>query len=79
MRKEMEDYCIFDVKILKAGCQKFQTEFEQHADFYPMERSITVASVCNRFWRKKLLPQQTISMRPPPGWHGARINQLMKA
>lgn len=65
MRKEMEEYCVSDVKLLKAGCQKFQEQFHQHADFLPMEKCITIASACNRFWRKKLLPRNTIAMEPP--------------
>ena len=79
MRKEMEAYCISDVKLLKAGCEKFQQEFEQHAEFNPMEKSITIASACHRFWRKKLLPPQSIAVEPPRGWHGARTNQSVKA
>ena len=74
MRKEMEEYCISDVKLLKAGCQKFQKEFQEHAEFLPMEKCITIASACNRFWRKKLLPRNTIAIEPPRGWFGATSN-----
>ena len=49
LRREMEAYCISDVKLLKAGCQKFQEEFERHAEFNPMEKCITTASACNHF------------------------------
>ena len=52
-RREMEAYCESDVKLLKAGCQKFRNEFKQKADFDPMEKCVTIASACNRFWRKK--------------------------
>ena len=38
MRREMEEYCISDVKLLKAGCQKFQAEFYKEAEFHPMEK-----------------------------------------
>ena len=79
MRREMEDYCISDVKLLKAGCQKFRQEFRQHAEFDPLEKCVTIASACNRFWRKKLVPANTIASRPPRGWHGARSNQSLKA
>lgn len=74
MRKEMEEYCISDVKLLKAGCQKFQEQFHQHADFLPMEKCITIASACNRYWRKMLLPLNTIAIEPPRGWFGATSN-----
>ena len=61
LRREMEAYCESDVKLLKAGCQKFRQEFKQKADFDPLEKCITIASACNRFWRKKLVPPNTIA------------------
>ena len=79
MRQEMEAYCISDVKLLKAGCQKFQDEFHSHADFNPMEKCITIASACNRFWRKKQLKPDTIAVEPPRGWFGARSNTSIVA
>ena len=33
----------------------------------------------NRFWRKKMIPPQTIASQTPRGWHGARSNQSVKA
>ena len=47
LRREMEAYCVSDVKLLKAGCLKFQAEFEGHAEFKPMEKCVTIASACN--------------------------------
>lgn len=79
LRKEMEAYCISDVKLLKAGCQKFQTEFESHAKFKPMEKCMTIASACNRYWRKVLLPKETIAVEPPRGWVGNRSNTSIVA
>jgi len=79
MRREMEAYCESDVKLLKAGCQKFRQEFQQKADFDPLEKCITIASACNRFWRKKIVPPKTIASQPPRGWHGAQSNQSIKA
>lgn len=79
LRREMESYCVSDVKLLKAGCQKFQEEFASHADFNPMEKCITIASACNRFWRKKLLPENTIAIEPPRFWHGSRTNTSVMA
>ena len=79
MKQEMEKYCISDVKLLKAGCEKFQEEFASHADFNPMDKCITIASACNRFWRKKLLPRDTIAIEPPRGWHGATTNTSLVA
>ena len=79
LRREMEAYCESDVKLLKAGCQKFREEFKQKAEFDPMEKCVTIASACNRFWRKKLVPKRKIASEPPRGWHGSRSNQSVKA
>ena len=67
------------MKLLKAGCRKFREEFKQKADFDPLEKCVTVASSCNRFWRKKLLKPNTIASEPLRGWHGSRTNQSVKA
>lgn len=37
LRREMEAYCVSDVKLLKGGCQKFQEEFYAETEFNPME------------------------------------------
>ena len=79
LRREMEAYCESDVKLLKAGCRKFREEFKQKADFDPLEKCVTIASACNRFWRKKLVPKRKIASEPPRGWHGSRSNQSLKA
>ena len=79
LKQEMKQYCVSDVKLLKAGCQKFQGEFFEKAEFNPMEKCITIASACNRYWRKMQLPKQTIAVEPPVGWHGATTNQSIKA
>ena len=52
LQRDMQMYCESDVKLLKAGCQKFVDEFKIEADFDPMQKCITIASACNRYWRK---------------------------
>ena len=49
------------------------------AEFDPIEKCVTIASACNRFWRKKLLPPNSIATEPMQGWQGARSNQSVKA
>lgn len=79
LKHEMEQYCVSDVKLLKAGCQRFQKEFEEKAAFKPMEKCLTIALACNRYWRKMQLPKNTIAVEPPAGWHGITSNQSIKA
>lgn len=78
LREEMVTYCTSDVKLLKAGCLKFQAEFRVHGEFNPMEKCVTITSACNRYWRKKHLTLNTIAVEPSQGWHGARNNQSSK-
>ena len=72
---ELEEYCKSDVDILRRGCEKFCEEFESKAGFNPFVECVTIASACNRYWRKHHLEEDTIAVEPPQGWRGARVNQ----
>ena len=78
-KKEMIAYCQSDVALLKAGCIKFQQEFQSQAGFNPMAKCITIASACNLYWRKHHLTSDTIAVEPLRGWRGANTNQSLKA
>ena len=78
-KKELEEYCHSDVDILQRGCEAFCEEFQAHADFNPFVECYTIASACNRYWRKTHMPEDTIAVQPPQGWRGARVNQSMGA
>ena len=78
-KQEMIAYCRSDVALLKAGCIKFQQEFESQAGFNPMAECITIASACNKYWRKNHLPADTIAVEPLRGWRGAQVNHSLKA
>ena len=78
-KQEMIAYCRSDVLLLKAGCKKFQQEFQSQAGFNPMESCITIASACNLYWRTHHLQPNTIAVEPLRGWRGAQINQSLKA
>lgn len=73
--KELEKYCHSDVMVLKTACQKFIEEFREEAGFNPMEKCATIASACNLFWRRELVPKDTIAIEPTRGWRGAQMNQ----
>ena len=78
-QKELKEYCQSDVDILQRGCEAFCEEFQSHADFNPFVECYTIASACNRYWRKTHMPLNTIAIQPPNGWRGARVNQSMVA
>ena len=76
---ELEEYCKSDVDILQGGCEKFCEEFQRKAGFNPFADCTTIASACNRYWRKHHLEEDTIAVEPPQGWRGARVNQSWAA
>ena len=78
-KQELLDYCKSDVQLLKQGCQKFQQEFASQAGFNPMEKSYTIASACNLYWRKHHLNPNTIAVEPLHGWRGAQVNHSLKS
>lgn len=61
------------VALLKAGCQKFVQEFKDISQFDPDEKCITIASSCNRYWRKCRLSPETVAVEPPRGWKGTEL------
>lgn len=79
LKEEMIAYCRSDVALLKAGCIKFQREFESQAGFNAMAECITIASACNKYWRMHHLEGNTIAVEPLRGWRGANTNQSLKA
>lgn len=79
LQHDMKSYCESDVKLLKAGCEAFIEDFKKEADFNPLEKCITIASACNRYWRKKQLSPNTVAVQPPRGWNGAQTNQSFAA
>ena len=76
---ELEEHCKSDVDILQGGCEKFCEEFQRKAGFNPFADCTTIASACNRYWRKHHLEEDTIAVQPPQGWRGARVNQSWAA
>ena len=78
-QQELEEYCRSDVDILQSGCEEFCTEFEKYAGFNPFAECFTIASACNRYWRKAHLVEDTIVVEPPQGWRGAQVNQSLAA
>ena len=79
LKEDMDKYCTSDVKLLKAGCQKFVTEFREASDFDPMEKCLTIASACNRYWKKVRILPKTVAVQPFNGWKGAQTRQSVVA
>ena len=70
------EYCRSDVRLLKEGCQQFQQAFQALADFNPMAECITIASACNRYYRKKNACNPSPSPRNPFEGGMAKANPI---
>ncbi|XP_026287130.2 uncharacterized protein LOC113212583 [Frankliniella occidentalis] len=69
-RRELIDYCISEVTILRQACTAFRELFEEKAGFDPMFNCITLSSACMAAYRRNFLPADTIGIVPPGGYHG---------
>ena len=79
LKEDMIKYCESDVKLLKAGCVKFVEEFKGQANFDPLEKCLTIASDCNRYWRKCHLIPKSVAVQPFNGWKGAQPQHSLQA
>ena len=66
-RRELEDCCHSDVKLLKQGCLRFRDEFRAMAHFDPFSKT-TIASACSWDLRCNRLEPNTIASEPVTGW-----------
>ncbi|XP_034236331.1 uncharacterized protein LOC117642355 [Thrips palmi] len=69
-KRELVDYCISDVTILRQACQSFRKLFAESAGFDPMFHSITLSSAVMNSFRKLFLLPNSIGIVPPGGYHG---------
>ena len=70
---ELLTYCQSDVRLLKEGCMRFQSQVEEICGFNPMKNCITIASACNMAYRKNWMPENKIAIQPVRGWRPNHI------
>lgn len=71
-------YCKLDVTILRLACLKFRSSFLDSGDICPFSEACTIASACNKLFRKRFLKKNTIGIIPRNGYRMAD-NQSLKA
>ena len=69
-KRELIDYCISDVTILRGACQAFRKLFNDLVSFDPMFHCMTLSAACMAAYRKNFMPLNKISIVPPGGYHG---------
>ena len=67
-QEELLAYCQSDVHLLKDGCQQFRNLFKGQAGFDPLDKCVTIASACNRYYRTCCMSPNTIASEPMLGW-----------
>jgi hypothetical protein len=69
-RRVLEEYCHADVTVLRQASQIFRREFMRVGNIDAFLESFTLASACNRVFRKRFLRPDTIGLIPTGGYTG---------
>ena len=70
--KELGDYCMDDVLILKNGCMKFRSDFIKSSKIDPFETCFTIAGVCMKVFRSNYMEENIIGRIPASGYTNTR-------
>ena len=67
--KELTEYCLSDVKLLKQGVLSFRKNIMNitNGEIDPFHRCITIASLCHLVFRKMLMKPRSIGIISPLG------------
>lgn len=68
MKKEIVGYCISDVEILTSACLKFRALMIETGNVDPFTEGCTIASACNKVFRRNFLKPNTIGLIPKSGY-----------
>ena len=69
--REIHEYCMADVALLKSGCMKFRASFLADTGIDPF-CSCTIAGACMHVFRTSHLKEKTIARVPPNGYRSMR-------
>ena len=64
LRKELRDYCVQDVNILREAYMKFRQIFLKVGNVDPFTEGVTIANTCSRVFRKNFLRDDSIGLIP---------------
>ena len=68
LKKELVEYCVSDVEILSQACLKFRELLMVAGNVCPYMEACTIASTCNKVFRRKYLTPDTIGIIPKDGY-----------
>ena len=64
----LQKYCQDDVTVLRQACQIFRSDFNEVGNVDAFLESCTIASACNKVFRKRFLKPETIGLIPSGGY-----------
>ncbi|KAJ8970482.1 hypothetical protein NQ317_016238 [Molorchus minor] len=68
LQRDLADYCISDVEILTAACLKFRRQLIDTGNVCPFTEACTIASACNKIYRRNFLKPNSIDIIPKNGY-----------
>ncbi|XP_018570577.2 uncharacterized protein LOC108910461 [Anoplophora glabripennis] len=68
MQKDIVEYCVSDVEILTRACLKFRQQLMETTNVCPFTEACTIASTCNKVFRRNFLKPNTIGIIPKSGY-----------
>jgi hypothetical protein len=75
-KKEFEDYCWSDVMLLTEGCMKYSKLSRENSKlnesdvgYDPLVNCVTLASACNKLYRRNYMPSDMIATLPSCGFN----------
>ncbi|KAG8233074.1 hypothetical protein J437_LFUL013074 [Ladona fulva] len=78
-KKEMTEYCMNDVSILRRACTEFSTLYENLTKVNPFKESVTIAGSCLLTFKKNFLKNNCVSIIPAGGyrWRDRQSHEAM--
>jgi hypothetical protein len=72
-RSVLEQYCQYDVTVLRLASQNFRRDFMESENIEVFLEAVKMASACNKVLRKKFLKPETINLIPARGYTANNI------
>jgi hypothetical protein len=67
-RRMLKQYIQDDVTVLRQACQIFRRDFMEIGNIEVFLEALTIASACNKMFRKKFLKSDPVGLLPPRGY-----------
>lgn len=75
LKRELEDYCLNDTKILLYAIQIFRKTFQEICEIDPLSRSFTLPSLAFETFRSKFLEPDQVGVTPLLGYEPMTFNK----